>query len=103
MFAENLYRKLGGLPEATVVVRVVHDGLNKRQLASASPNRLVFARTTLENASSCEIEATLGTMKETRVDNVKALLAPLFMLFDFHEFQYGVYEEIVRRFERGQT
>jgi hypothetical protein len=103
MFAENLYNKLGLPPEARIGIRVNHTGLADRSLRSASPNRLVFARSTKENESSSEIITVLGTMKQTRVDDVRKLLEPMFMLFDFAQFDPAVYDDIVRSFEQGRV
>jgi TIR domain len=103
MFIENLYSKLGAPPEARVGIRVRHSGLTGRILTSASPSRLVFERETKESESTSEITTVLGTMKESRTEDVRKILEPLFMLFDFAEFNPDVYEDIVRRFERGQV
>jgi TIR domain len=54
MFCANLYEHLGVTDEATMSVRVTHRGLAKRTLATASPNRMVMATTTNEDASEVE-------------------------------------------------
>jgi hypothetical protein len=102
MFTESLYNKLGVPPEARVGIRITHGGLKGRQLNSASSNRYMFSRGPAEeNESTSEITTILGTMGETRVDDVKKLLAPMFMLFEFMEFNSSVYSDIVRKFEEG--
>jgi hypothetical protein len=101
MFIQSLYTKLGAPPEARVGFSVSHEGLKGRTLTSASTNRLIFPRVTGESESTSEIVTVLGSMKETRVDDVRKILEPLFMLFDFTQFDATVYEEIVRSFERG--
>lgn len=103
MFAENLYTKLGVPPATRVGIRVSHDGLIGRTLTSASPNRLVHPRKTSEVKSVTEIVTVLGEMKSTRVADVRKLLEPMFMLFDFAEFNPQVYEELVTSFERGEV
>jgi hypothetical protein len=103
MFIENLYNKLGAPQEARVGIRISHGGLMNRSLESASPNRLVFPKLTSENECSSEITMELGRMKETRVDDVQKLLEPMFMLFDFSQFDPAVYNEIVRKFESGRV
>ena len=45
----------------------------------------------------------LGKMKNSLVDDVRRIVEPLFMLFEFQEFQEGIYTDIVRRFEKGET
>lgn len=103
MFIESLYNKLGASSEARAVIRVTHSGLRNRSLESASPYRLVFPTSTTESVSGSEIEVELGTMKETRTDDVRRLLAPMFMLFGYSEFASTVYDEIVRNFEQGKV
>jgi hypothetical protein len=102
MFIENLYIKLGLPPEAHVGIQITHSGLKGRELSSASPNRHMFSRASAEeNESTSEVATILGTMSETRVDDVRKILVPMFMLFGFMEFNVSVYDDIVRNFERG--
>ena len=102
MFIESFYSKLGVPPEASVGIQLIHSGLKGRELNSASSNRHMFSRgATQENESTSEITTTLGTMSTTRVDDVRKLVAPMFMLFDFMQFNVSVYDDIVRNFERG--
>lgn len=53
--------------------------------------------------SEAEIVVTIGEIRATLVDNVERILAPLFTLFDFMEFDRTIYEEIARRFEAGHV
>jgi hypothetical protein len=102
MFIESLYRKLGAPPEAEVGIQISHKGLKGRELNSASPNRHLFSRgAATEDESTSEITTILGTMGETRVEDVKKIAAPMFVLFDFMQFNTTVYDDIVRNFERG--
>jgi hypothetical protein len=102
MFIESLYRKLGVPPEAGVGIQITHKGLKGRELSSASSNRLMFSRGPAEeDESTSEISTILGTMGETRVDDVRKIAGPMFMLFDFMQFNVSVYDDIVRNFERG--
>jgi TIR domain-containing protein len=103
MFAENLYNKLGVPPEVRVGFSVSHYGLDGRTLSSASTNRLVLPKATREGESSSEIVTVLGSMKDSRVNDVRKILEPMFMLFDFSQFRPSVYEEIVGDFERGMV
>lgn len=102
MFIERLYSKLGAAPDAKVGIRISHRGLNGRALTSASPRRYVHERETREDESVSEIVATLGTMQQSRVNDVKSILEPMFTLFDFAQFDSAVYEDIVQSFERGE-
>ena len=42
-------------------------------------------------------------LKSALVDEVRRVCAPMFMLFGFQEFAPAIYEDIVRRFERGEV
>jgi len=102
MFIESLYRKLGLPPEARVGIQITHCGLKGRELNSASSNRHMFSRGAAEeDESRSAITTILGTMSETRVDDVRKIVEPMFMLFDFMQFNAAVYDDIVRNFERG--
>jgi hypothetical protein len=102
MFMESLYTKLGVPPEARVGIQITHHGLKGRELNSASSNRHMFSRGPAEeDESMSKITTILGTMSKTRVDDVRKILEPMFMLFNFMEFNVAVYDDIVRNFERG--
>lgn len=103
MFASNLYANLGAPPDANLSVRVSHKGLAGRTLTSAGGNRHVFPRVSRESASETEIVVTLGKMRETLVEDVRRIVEPMFMLFEFQEFAESIYTDIVRRFEKGET
>lgn len=104
LFASNLYTNLGVPPDARLSIRVTHRGLAGRSLTSSSPNRHIFSpKITREAQSETEIVVVLGTMKDTLVDDVRRIAEPLFMLFDFEEFQPQIYNDIVRRFEQGNV
>ena len=53
--------------------------------------------------SETEIVIVLGDIQGKLVDEVQRICAPMFMLFDFLEFAREVYEDIVRRFEKGEA
>jgi hypothetical protein len=103
LFAANLYNNLGAAPEARLSVRVTHRGLKGRELTSSSLNRDILPGTANEHQSQTEIVVELGRIRETLVDDVQRLTAPMFMLFDFKEFSLQVYTDIVRRFEKGDV
>jgi len=103
LFAANLYQNLGAAPESRLSVRVTHRGLRGRELTSASLNRDILPGTATEHQSQTEIVVELGRIRETLVDDVQRLTAPMFMLFDFKEFSSEVYRDIVRRFEKGDV
>lgn len=103
MFAGNLYANLGVHPDTKLSFRINHYGIAQRTLASAGGRRHVSPNDCSENSCESEIVITLGTIRETLVSDVKRLTSPLFMLFGFMEFQDSVYEDIVRKFEAGES
>lgn len=103
MFTERLYTTLGAPPDSNIAIRISHVGLQGRTLTSASQNRWLHPRKSHEAQSWSEIVTTLGDMQKNRVDDVRRILEPMFMLFDFMQFNVEVYEDIVRNFEAGRV
>jgi hypothetical protein len=104
MFAGKLYTALGAASDAKISARFTHSGLAERTLKSASPNRrLSGSPTTHEQVSETETVIVLGDIHNALVGEVQRVCAPMFMLFDFQEFGQQIYEDIVRRFEKGEA
>lgn len=104
LFATRLYERLGVDNEARLFFRVGHRGLGGRSLASANPNRIirpVDQCATTEHRS--ERVVRVGDVRKELVEHVEGLLAPLFVLFGFTKLQTAIFEDIVRRFERGEV
>jgi len=79
-------------------------GLPERTLKSASSNRrLSDDRKSHDKLSETETVIVLGDIKSALVDEVQRVCEPMFMLFGFMVFARQVYEDIVRRFERGEV
>jgi hypothetical protein len=104
MFAGKLYTALGAAADAKISARFTHNGLAGRTLKSASTNRwLSDDRKSHDQLSETEAVIVLGDIRSALVDEVRRVCAPMFMLFDFQEFAPEVYEDIVRRFEKGEA
>ncbi|MBP6014613.1 MAG: TIR domain-containing protein [Alphaproteobacteria bacterium] len=104
LFAARLYRNLGAPEGAPLSIRVTHRGFAGRTLSSSNGNRQLSVRATSnENECQSELVLTLKDIEKFLVADVKRLTAPLFTLFDFTTFADTVYEDIVRRFERGEV
>jgi hypothetical protein len=100
MFVESLYRKLGVPPDARVQIQITQR-TKGRVLNSASSNRFMFSHGPAEeDGSISEITTILGRMSETRMDDVRKIVEPMFMLFEFMQFNAAVYDGLVRNFER---
>ena len=100
LFAEKLYKNLGGKDGAKFSVSVTHRNIAGRTLSGTGP-RTIFPAITSENSASAEVEQTIGAVSANLTHSVKAILQPLFVLFDFKEFSDNIYEDIVRKFENG--
>lgn len=104
LFASRLYTTLGAAPDAKISARFTHTGLTGRMLKSAGGNRSLSNQpTSLEAVSESETVIVLGDIQAALVDEVQRVCEPMFMLFDFQQFASEVYEDIVRRFEAGET
>jgi hypothetical protein len=104
MFAGKLYTALGAAPDAKISARFTHSGLAGRTLKSASIFRwLSEDRKSHDQLSETETVIVLGEITSALVDEVRRVCAPMFMLFDFQEFAPEIYEDIVRRFEKGEA
>jgi hypothetical protein len=104
MFAANLYDALGVPGDTKISIRVIHRGIAGRTLSSANPMRRLFLpRTTQVDESQVEIVEEVGRLRENIVADVRKITEPLFMLFDFTEFDTKVYEEIITSFVNGRA
>lgn len=104
LFAANLYESLAVPAETRVSVRVTHRGLSGRVLSSSSPRRRVFERTAASvDVSQSQVVEEVGYLREHLVDNVRRITEPLFMVFDFAQFDPKVYEDIVISFSKGNA
>jgi hypothetical protein len=104
LFAANLYEALGVPGDTKLSIRVVHRGIAGRTLSSSNPSRrLSFPRQTQVDESQVEIVQEIGRLRDYLVADVRKITEPLFMIFDFMEFDTRVYEEIVTSFANGQA
>lgn len=104
LFAKKFYSRLGAGDDVQLVFRAAHHGVKGRTLASANPNRLVLPTPPCE-APYIEGECVVR-LKDIELElpeHVEAILAPLFMLFGFTKLQSAIFEDVVRRFQRGET
>jgi hypothetical protein len=104
MFCKNLYTNLALSDDATIALHVAHLGLKGRILSTSnSARRLYPSSTTTEDIVETEITVRLGDMPTRLVDDVVRLAGPLFMVFDFQEFQRQIYEGLVSDFLAGKV
>lgn len=104
LFTANLYNQLAVPAEAKVSVRVTHRGLAGRVLSSSNPARVLFELSkATEDISQSEIVEEAGKFRDHLVNNVRRITEPLFMLFDFAQFDSRVYDDIVTKFAKGEA
>jgi hypothetical protein len=104
MFAANLYEALGVPGNTKLSIRVTHRGIEGRKLSSSNPMRgLFFPRQSQVDESQAEFVEETGQLRDNIVADVRKIAEPLFMLFDFMEFDAKVYEEIVMAFFNGRA
>ena len=93
LFCANLYERLGVNSDSLLSIRIVHNGLAERELTTASPNRMVTPARTTEDVSEAELSTTIEELRGSLVDKVTEVLQPMFMLFDFKQFNQQVYSK----------
>jgi len=96
LYGLQLYSFLEIPLETLLTVRIKHGGIAKRQLVSAQ-NYLIkhFDLVSEENEIEVEVTEPLANIKENLCPLVKKIAEPLFLLFNFHEFNDIVYPRIV--------
>jgi hypothetical protein len=103
MFAANLYEALGAPGETKLSVRVTHRGIAGRTLSSSNPRRHLFPRKAQVDESQTEFVEETGKLRDNMVADVRKIAEPLFMLFDFMQFETPVYGEIITSFVQGRA
>lgn len=103
LFAADFYDRLGVPSDTKVSLRVSHTGLKGRVL-SAVGNRHVFGgKTSHVDEADSEVVSLLSDMKDSTAQVVRKICSPMFMLFDFAEFEPQIYDDIVGRFQVGDV
>lgn len=104
LFAANLYESLATPSETKVSIRVTHRGLSGRVLSSSNPMRRLFGRSAATvDVSQSQVVEEVGHLRDHLVANVRRIVEPLFMVFDFAQFDSKVYDDIVISFSKGQS
>ena len=104
LYCLRLYSFLGVDRSSKILVRVRHGGLKGRVLTAASPGRYVRSGNPSEDDDSeSVVSGTLDEIEANLGKHVKRILAPVFALFDFAEFNDSVYDGIVNSFVAGKV
>jgi hypothetical protein len=104
LFLSRLYSRLE-VPDTTrVSIAVTYMGLKDRRLISANRMRLMSGdRTTVEDSITTTIECSVAELQSQLEGQVRALLEPLFVLFDFFELSDAIWKELVDNFVEGRV
>ncbi len=94
----RLYRRLDASDTDEITVWFRHQGLANRTLCAANPGRDLRKRTAAEDLVESSVTTSLAELESNLVAYVKAIIGPLFVIFDFFELSDSVLEEIVNAF-----
>lgn len=104
LFLSRLYSRLEVPDDVRIKVTVTYKGLKGRSLTTASPHRMMsIDRKIADDSLTTSIECTIGELQSKLEEQVRALLEPLFMLFDFLELSDGVWRDLVDGFVAGEV
>lgn len=103
LFLARLYVRLDASPDSRLVVSVTHGGLKDRKLSSASQMHLYAGGSTVEDSVTTVLVSTLAELETNLVQNVKTLIVPLLMVFDFFVLGDEVYKDKIDRFVAGEV
>jgi hypothetical protein len=103
LFLSRCYTRLAISDSTEVEIKLTHGGLAGRIMRSAGGRRGFDVGITEENEITTTTRCTVAELQSRLTENVKALLAPLFMLFNFFEPSDGTWDEIIDGFVSGQV
>jgi MinD-like ATPase involved in chromosome partitioning or flagellar assembly len=98
LYCSRVYKRLGVPFDAPVQFAARWAGLKDRKLRAATPTRFLNPRATIENDVATSLTIPLTRVRVDLVGVVKQLLEPLFIVFDFLQFQDQIYSQIVNGF-----
>jgi len=102
MYCFGLYHGLGISSDVVVHIRIRYDGLKGRELSS-STRKFMYPQTISQDSVESTISIALGDIEKDMAPHVKALLDPVFILFDFFTLSDDVYTDIVNGFVNGHV
>lgn len=104
LFLSRLYSRLEVPDPTRVSITVTYRGLKDRRLNSANRMRYMSGeRTSTEDSVTTTVECSVAELQSKLEEQVRALLEPLFVLFDFFELTDTVWKELVDNFVEGQV
>lgn len=105
LYVRNLMKQYGVADDEKISAAIWHGGLKGRTLRFSSQNRLgpiQMHRSEVDDSGQV-VEAPLKAIDDNLVAYVKAIVAPMLALFDYFQFNDGLYKEIVEAYVGGQV
>ena len=104
LYCARMYTKLGVDPAHEISFQTTYGGLSGRTIDAAGSRRLIRPyQPCAANEITAKTSTTLEKIEVDLTSLVKALLEPVFVLFDFFSIDDHLYEEIVNDFVNGRV
>jgi len=106
LFLSRLYARLNVSKSTSVGVWTTHGGIQGRVITAIGNMGILSwfpKRPCVESQITTNILTTVGELENNLEELVKALVAPLFTLFDFHQVSDATLHEIVEHFVSGEV
>jgi hypothetical protein len=103
LFLTRLYLRLDVSGSALVEVNLRHAGLSGRTLSSVGSRRLSVGGSCTEDEITSTLSCDVASLDADLHENVKGLIGPVFVLFDFFELGDDVLDDIVDKFVDGKV
>jgi cellulose biosynthesis protein BcsQ len=98
LYCSRLYKRLEVPDNARIRFMAKFTGLRNRQLIAADKRRFFTSRGSIEDFVRSEVTVSLNAVPLDLVGITKALLDPLFVLFDFTKISDSVYSQVIQSF-----
>ncbi len=103
LFLTRLYLRLDVSGSALVEITLRHAGLNGRTISAVGSRRLTHGGSSAEDEITTTLACNVAALDAELPENVKALIGPVFVLFDFFEIGDTVLDDIVEKFVDGKV
>ena len=98
----RLYTSIGIDRSTEVRITIRHGGLKGRKLTAIGNRLMVRHPKSEENIIEGTAVGSIDYIENNLVTVVKSIISPVFLLFDFTEFDDSIYEDIINKFISGK-
>lgn len=102
LFLSRCYARLEVPDSTTVKIDLTHGGLGGRHLVSSGSRLMHGDYASHEDTVAATTECTVAQLQSDLVRQVRNLLEPVFVVFDFFQLSDDVWEDIVDKFVAGR-